>query len=90
MHSTPDTPPSAPKLPTPERMRDQLLRDLTAHDGPKVTTTVAVASWSFDELTRLARLDAAVSEYLAEMDSPAPDYSLRRILRDRLRAVVRG
>jgi len=33
-------------------------------------------------------LAKAVEEYLSEIDNPAPDYSYRRVLRDRMRAAL--
>lgn len=47
-------------------MLDRLLHDLTSHDGPTVTTTVAVASWAYDEIVRLRR---EVTEMEASMDA---------------------
>lgn len=35
-----------------------------------------------------ARLRLAIREYLNETDNPAPDFTMRRILRDRLREVL--
>lgn len=75
-------------MPESAPMEEALLHDLTAHEGPTVTTTVAVASWAYDEVVRSRRVRDLVSEYLAELDSPAPDYTLRRLLRDRLRREV--
>jgi hypothetical protein len=38
----------------------------------------------------LDELSAAVLAYLSECDNPVPDYSLRRVLRNRLRELVRA
>lgn len=44
-----------------EGLLDELLHDLTAHEGPTVTTTVAVASWACDALVRAQRTERALS-----------------------------
>ncbi len=46
--------------------------------------------WLRDANARIAELEAAITEYLSEVDNQVADYNYRKVLRDRLRDLIRA